>query len=676
MSTTTSGPGPSPAAPPATVAPVAGDNATILDKTLLFGALHPSHKEQIFGVLKRQDYPANELIVKEGDPGDALYVIRQGKVLVHTKNEQLGVTLELATLGPGQVFGEMALLTQEQRSASVKTLEPTVCYVLKVDLFNKIIQQLPGVSLGIAQTLARRLSQVNKQQGIAFGALADQEFDPNVYGSLPVAILQRHKMIPLSLKGKVLTLAMVDPSNVVGLDDLRRITRDMEIQPIAISEADYTRFLREKVKPGATPAATPARGQAGDPSQVKIVGSGDGEAEKAVDVQGPEAVTLANQIIAEGLERGASDIHIDHEALGMLVRFRIDGQMQQRDKVIPLSFARPLLARFKVVAGMDPTERHVPQDGRITVTYREHGFDLRTATMPVRRGERLTLRVLDAATSLIDINKLVLAPRLAATLEQLVQRPQGLVLVTGPTGSGKTTSLYSLLKARMNRQRTINVVSAEDPVEYSLPGVAQVEIREAQGLTFPKVLRGLLRHDPDVILIGETRDAETARISIQAALTGHLVLTSLHTNSAVDSIIRLRDLGLEGYLLASALTGIVAQRLVRRNCPACIVAKPVPATVMATLVAGGFFKEGETVEMKEGTGCEACKGTGFHGRVGIYEILQLAESTRGLIGADAPVAEIKADALKHGMITLKAYAAFLLKSGVTTATEVLRVVEG
>ncbi|MBI5508485.1 MAG: Flp pilus assembly complex ATPase component TadA [Deltaproteobacteria bacterium] len=651
------------------------DNATILDKTLLFAGLHATHKEQIFGVLKRQEYPAQQPIFHEGDPGDALYVIRSGKVLVHTKNEQLGVTFELATLGPGQVFGEMALLTEERRSASVKAVEPTVCYVLSVELFKKIIGQLPAVSLGIAQTLARRLIEVNKQQSISFGSLADYAFDPAVYHSLPAGVLLRHKIIPLAQKGNVLTLAMVDPANVMALDDLRRLVRDLEIQPVAISDSDYTRFLRDKVKAPATAATAAAKAQAGDAAQVKIFGQSDGNEEKSVDVQGPEVVAAANQILAEGLERGASDIHLDQESLGVLVRYRIDGQMQQRDKVIPLAFSKPLLARLKVMGGMDPTERHKPQDGRIALSYRDHSYDLRVATMPVRRGERVTLRVLDAAKSLVEVGKLILAPRLAQSVEQLVARPQGLVLVTGPTGSGKTTTLYSLLKARMKRQQNINVVTAEDPVEYSLAGVAQVEIHESTGLTFPAVLRGLLRHDPDVILIGETRDAETARISVQASLTGHLVLTSLHTNSALDSIVRLRDLGLEGYLIASALAGIVAQRLVRRNCPACATPKAPPPAVLSTLMTAGFLKESDTVELKEGAGCEACKGTGFQGRIGVYEVLTLADSTRTLIATNAPLADVKADALTHGLTTLKTYATFLLKNGLTTVAEILRVIE-
>jgi type IV pilus assembly protein PilB len=531
------------------------------------------------------------------------------------------------------------------------------------------------VSLGIAQTLARRLIDVNKQQSIAFGSLADHAFDPAVYHSLPAAILQRHKVIPLSLKGKVLTLAMVDPSNIMGLDDVRRLVRDLEIQPIAISDADYTRFLRDKVKAAPAQAVATAGAQVGDAAQLKIFAAGESADERGGDAPGPEVVQLVNQILAEGIERGASDIHCDQEPLGIVVRYRIDGQMQQRDKVVPLSFARQLLARLKVLGGMDSTDRHKPQDGRLSLSYRDHNYDLRVASMPVRRGERVTMRVLDSAASLVDIGKLILAPRLAQTVEELAARPQGLILVTGPTGSGKSTTLYSLLKARMKRQQNINIVTAEDPVEYSLPGVAQVEIREATGLTFPVILRGLLRHDPDVILIGETRDAETARISVQASLTGHLVLTSLHTNSAVDSIVRLRDLGLEGYLLSSALSGIIAQRLVRRNCPACAAGKALAPTIMSSLVSGGFLKEGEKVELKEGAGCPSCRGTGFQGRVGIYEVLSLTESTRALVAANAPIAAIKEDALAHGLTTLKSYAGFLLRNGITTAAEALRVIE-
>ncbi|MCK5687972.1 type II/IV secretion system protein, partial [Myxococcota bacterium] len=438
---------------------------------------------------------------------------------------------------------------------------------------------------------------------------------------------------------------------------------------------DYERFLRDKVKKAQAAGGGLGKARGVHLRQVKIFSMTSESADQGTEARGSEVVELVSQLMAEGVEKGASDIHIDHESHGVIVRFRVDGVLHTREKLIPLSFSKPLVARIKVIANMDPTERMHPQDGRISITYREHDYDFRVATIPVKRGERVTLRLLDSGGSLIDINKLVLAPALAKIIQAMIHKPQGIVLVTGPTGSGKTTTLYSLIKERLQAQNAINIVTAEDPVEYTLPGVAQVEVNEHRGLTFPMVLRSFLRHDPDVILIGETRDPETARISVQAALTGHLVVTSLHTNSALDSLVRLKDLGIEDYLLGSAITGIIAQRLVRHICPVCAAPAELSQAVKDALTRVGVLKNGEEMVAKKGSGCDQCGGTGYKGRVGIYEVFSPTDSTRALISHGASQDEIKADAQRNGMVMLNQYAALLLKNGITTASEVLRVLD-
>jgi len=652
----------------------------LLNQTTLFSGLHDQHKQQIAGVFQRQQFNPGQVIFHEGDPGDSLFVIESGKVAVFVRNPQVGVDFELARLGGGQVFGEMALITEEPRTASVKAVEPTTCLVLPHALFVKICQQLPQVTLGIAKTLALRLDAVNKEQGVSFVSLAQMKPDPAAYQLVPAQLLQRHKMIPLKMEGNSLTLAMVDPGNTMGFDDVRRCLHGVDVKPVAISGDDYKRFLDQygqEIGAGGGAQAGAAASRAGaDWQQLQIFSDADDSAAEkraAANVSGQEVVQLLNMIMAEAIDREASDIHIDCERLSVVVRYRVDGRLQARDKAVPKSHYTPLISRIKILSGMDIAEKRLPQDGRISLTYKGRDFDLRVASMPVRGGERIAMRLLDSGSSVLELTNLILADKLAHLVRQMVFKPNGAVLVTGPTGSGKTTSLYSLIKERTRHSQDLNIVTVEDPIEYDLAGIAQVQVNENAGLSFPQVLRGFLRHDPDIILIGETRDVVTAKIAMEAALTGHLVLTSMHTNSAIDSVIRLREMGVDPFLIANAVSGVLAQRLVRRVCPACAQPHKYIDSVVDNLRRAGVFADDEPIELKKGAGCQNCEGSGFRGRVGVYEVLQVTEQLKTMIAEGVPMSKVKEAAVQSGMVTLQRYAGFLLKSGLTVPSEVLRI---
>ncbi|NOZ85783.1 MAG: Flp pilus assembly complex ATPase component [Deltaproteobacteria bacterium] len=652
---------------------------SLLDQTLLFAKLHQAHKQQIASVLQRITFEPGQVIFNEGDPGDALYIIENGKVAVFVKNPQVGVAFELARLGSGQVFGEMALITEAPRNASVRALEKTQCLVLSTALFQKICQQLPAVTMGIAKTLAQRLSAVNKEQGISFVNLARMQPDPNIYQLVPSAILQRHKLIPLKMEGNSLTLAMVDPSNVMGIDDVRRCLHGIEIKPVAISEEDYKTYIKKYAKQDGSQSVGLAekRGPvATDWRQLEIFSDAAEAAEDkraATKVAGQEVVTILNQILAEGLGREASDIHIDSERHTVSVRFRVDGRLQQWEKSIPRTHFRPLVSRIKILSGMDIAEKRLPQDGRFSLAYKGKEYDMRVASMPVRGGERIAMRLLDSSSSFLELDNLILADKLAHLVRRMVFKPNGAVLVTGPTGSGKTTTLYSLLKERIRHGQDINVVTVEDPIEYDLSGVAQVQINEGAGLDFPTVLRGFLRHDPDIILVGETRDPKTAKIAMEASITGHLVLTSMHTNSAIGSVVRLKEMGIDNFLVANAVSGVVAQRLVRRCCPMCSKPFKYIDSVVENLKRIGVLGPEENPKLVKGEGCPNCNNTGFRGRVGVFEVLQVTEGLKNLIAEDVSISRLKEEANRGGMVSLAKYAGFLLKNGLTVPSEVLRI---
>ncbi|HEY2380681.1 MAG TPA: GspE/PulE family protein, partial [Terriglobia bacterium] len=376
-------------------------------------------------------------------------------------------------------------------------------------------------------------------------------------------------------------------------------------------------------------------------------------------------VRLANNILALAIKKGASDIHIEPQEKGVVLRLRIDGVLYV-ENVLSKKIQLPLASRFKILSRLDISERRMPQDGRISIKIEDRGIDFRVSTVPAKFGEKIVMRILDKSGSLLPLDKIIIHGPTVEKLRWMINQPYGIIYVTGPTGSGKTTTLYSSLNEINSHE--INISTAEDPIEYDLAGLCQVQTHKDIGLDFARILRAFLRQDPDVILVGETRDQETAKISVEAALTGHLVFTTLHTNDAPGSFTRLEEMGIEPFLMANSTIGIIAQRLARRLCQNCKVQTEVDDTTL------GYFgyTRGSSPPFFKGEGCDKCNHTGKKGRIGIYELLVMNEDLKRTVARGARSDEIRTLAIENGMLTLKDYAMVLMSEGLTSVDEVLQ----
>jgi type IV pilus assembly protein PilB len=530
----------------------------------------------------------------------------------------------------------------------------------------------------------------------------EQEMAQLVDSLIPIDICRRYRLIPLRrLESNRILLAMVDPDNLEAIDDVNRILRpkDIGLQRLVVTQQDYDQLLekyhiiqaelaqkREKI------AQEKALEKLGDLTEiVEDIDAAAGEVIEKTDDdlsdgdanQAP-VINLVNKILAKALQEGASDIHVEPQEDTLRIRFRKDGVLNQAFPPLPKKIMPAAVARFKIMAELDIAERRLPQDGKIRRIYQGRKVDFRVNTLPSRYGEKVCLRILDNSATQLGLDKLITDEQTLQIVRDLASRPFGFILVTGPTGSGKSTSLYSIL-AELNHLG-VNISTAEDPIEYSLPGITQVQVIREKGMDFPSILRAFMRQDPDVILIGETRDKETAKTAIEAALTGHLVLTTLHTNDAAGAIARLDEMGVEPFMISGALLGVLAQRLVRRVCTECRIAyhPTKPELARFGLLAGNeeeitFYKANSLLpdELQEArakeTLCSKCNGSGYKGRVGVYEVMRNSERIQALVNQGATTDRIKEAAVEEGMITLLAYSLNLVCQGYTTLEEVERV---
>jgi len=537
-------------------------------------------------------------------------------------------------------------------------------------------------------------SLLSKQYGVPSISLNQFEIDPVVIKLVPAETAHKYQIIPLSRVGATLTIAMTDPTNVFALDDLKFMT-GYNVEPVVAWETAVLDAIQKyygapgigggsknsqkivETAPGESALDLATRAMAEmpllDADDVEILDEVDEISAEALTRQGEEApvIKLVNVILMSAISKGASDIHVEPYEKEYRVRYRIDGLLHSVMNP-PLKMKDAITSRIKIMAKLDIAEKRLPQDGRIKIRFSDAGqqrdIDFRVSVLPTLFGEKIVMRLLDRTKLMLDMTKLGFEPESLKKLEAQIAKPWGMVLVTGPTGSGKTNTLYSSI-SRINTMET-NIMTAEDPVEFNLVGVNQVQVRESIGLNFAAALRSFLRQDPNIILVGEIRDFETAEIAVKAALTGHLVLSTLHTNDAPSTINRLMNMGIEPFLVASSLNLVCAQRLVRRICTNCKIDDPLPA---AALVAVGFTPElAETVVPKKGKGCEKCTGTGYKGRVGLYEVMEIAEELRELILVGASALELRRKAIEEGMITLRGSGLRKISDGVTTIEEVVR----
>ncbi len=483
---------------------------------------------------------------------------------------------------------------------------------------------------------------------------------------IPPEIAQKYQAVPFGLMGQTLNVAMADPGNLFIIDDIRFLT-GKNIQVHVASEAIIKRVLGryqtgdENIDEVLTRLRDDAEVDLVDSSQEMDISFLEDAAEQA------PVVKLVNHILLDAIRKQASDIHVEPYERSLRVRYRLDGVLYEMMRP-PLQLKNAMVSRLKIMSRLDIAERRLPQDGRIKLKARGREMEFRVSVMPTLFGEKVVLRLLDKSGLQLDMTKLGFEESQFRAFREAIDQPYGMILVTGPTGSGKTTTLYSAL-SELNRL-SHNILTAEDPVEYSLSGINQVHIHDAIGLNFAAALRSFLRQDPDIIMVGEIRDFETAEVAIKAALTGHLVLSTVHTNDAASTIVRLLNMGVESFLVSSAVNLVLAQRLVRRICPECRTVEEVPRAALLDL--GVPEQEVDSFVCYQGRGCAECSGTGYRGRIALYEVMVMHEKLREmvLIGASAP--EIKREAMELGMLTLRQSGIRKLQEGVTSLSEVLR----
>ncbi len=514
---------------------------------------------------------------------------------------------------------------------------------------------------------------LSRQYGVPAINLQYFEIDSSVVKLIPEETAKRYQILPLSRVGASLTIAMVDPTNVFAMDDIKFMT-GFNIEPVVASESAIMEAI-DKAYGGSQEESNVDEllASMGDEADVELQAEQDeidlAELEKSAD-EAP-IVKLVNIVMTDAVKRGASDIHIEPYEKEYRVRFRIDGVLQHIMSP-PMKLKDAITSRIKIMAKMDISEKRLPQDGRIMLKMQMGGkkkqLDFRVNCLPTLWGEKVVMRLLDKENLRLDMTKLGFEPESLEKFQRAVLKPYGMVLVTGPTGSGKTNTLYSSVSL-LNKPDT-NIMTAEDPVEFQLHGVNQVQMKESIGLNFAASLRAFLRQDPNVILVGEIRDFETAEIAIKAALTGHLVLSTLHTNGAPETISRLMNMGIEPFLVATAVHLICAQRLIRRICVECREEVPMPP--QAKVDAGFTPEEAKTVKIFKGKGCAVCNGTGYKGRAGLYEVMEVDDDIRELILIGASAVELKKKAIERGMITLRRSGLVKVKEGVTTLEEVAR----
>ncbi len=515
---------------------------------------------------------------------------------------------------------------------------------------------------------------LSRQYGVPAINLSYFEIDPSVVKLIPYETAKRYQILPLSRVGASLTIAMVDPTNVFAMDDIKFMT-GFNIEPVVASESSILQGIDKAYGATQQEDLEQVMQSMSDTAEADVEVQSDGEEialaelEKAAD-EAP-IVKLVNLVLTDAVKRGASDIHMEPYEKEFRVRFRIDGVLQSIMSP-PLKLKDAITSRVKIMAKLDISEKRLPQDGRIMLKMQINGrkrqLDFRVSTLPTLWGEKIVMRLLDKENLRLDMTKLGFEQESLVKFEKAILKPYGMVLVTGPTGSGKTNTLYSSI-ARLNTPDT-NIMTAEDPVEFQLAGVNQVQMKEQIGLNFAAALRAFLRQDPNIILVGEIRDFETAEIAIKAALTGHLVLSTLHTNGAPETITRLMNMGIEPFLVATSVHLICAQRLIRRICTECAEVVEVP--YQALIEEGYTPQEAKTVKIQKGRGCANCNNTGYKGRTGLYEVMEVDDEVRELVLVGASAVEMKKKAIERGMITLRRSGLIKVAAGMTTLEEVAR----
>jgi len=564
----------------------------------------------------------------------------------------------------GKRLGEMlvseGIITQEQLQEALQRQQ---------ELGGKLGENL--AELEYIESEEAIIEILGRQLNVGALKLSEMELDPDVVELIPAEMAQKLCAIAVDRDGNTLTVAIADPSDVFSIDSLKFVT-GCEIKPVVAADSSIRRAI-EKYYQLDDQIAEIVKDLIDEDLEVVQ----EGEEEELPDIQELRSaiqeaplVKLVNGIVSDAIRKGASDIHIETHEKTLRVRYRIDGTLMDMPP-LPYRLRAAIVSRVKIMSELDIAERRVPQDGRIKVKMANKTVDIRVSTLPTIFGEKVVMRILDPTNLMLDMEDLGFEKKALGDFQSAIQKPYGIVLVTGPTGSGKTTSLYSAM--RLINKPDVNIMTAEDPVEYHLDGINQVQVRSEIGLTFASALRSFLRQDPNIIMVGEIRDLETAEIAIRAALTGHLVMSTVHTNDAPSTINRLVDMGVQPFLVSSSLNLIVAQRLLRKICSYCKQKEEHTRERTELLEKLGLgHDEAEQFDTYHGAGCSECHGTGFSGRIGIYEVMPMTARLKELIVENASREMLRREALSEGVLSLRDAALLKLRQGVTTLEEVLR----
>ena len=513
------------------------------------------------------------------------------------------------------------------------------------------------------------LAALAEELGVDLVDLSNKTVEPEVLQALPLKLVHRHTLMPLARDNGTLIVATGDPFDVYALDELQTVT-GLQIVPVLASPREIARLIKTHYGVGGETVSSLMQERANDGVELLEELETD-DSELAKMAQEASVVKLVNEILVEAANERASDIHIEPEESALRIRYRIDGILQTQSLPPEINrFQAAIISRIKIMAHLNIAEKRLPQDGRIKMRVQNREIDVRVSIIPMIHGEGIVMRLLDKGRMVFNLANVGMMPEHYKTFKQLIDRPHGIVLVTGPTGSGKSTTLYSALNEI--KDETLKIITVEDPVEYQQPGISQIQVASKIGLTFAHSLRSILRHDPDVILIGEMRDLETAESAIQASLTGHLVFSTLHTNDSPSAFTRLIDMGIEPFLVSSTVEGVMAQRLVRTICPECKEKYELPAAD----VPSDYPRDATVVPLHRGAGCRACRQTGFRGRQGIFELMVTGDTIRELCVQRANASAIRNQALKEGMTTLRQDGWRKVQQGITTIDEVARVTAG
>ncbi len=637
-----------------------------------FSEMATADLEQLRQDCQDRSVRAGEWVFHEGELGEELFLVLTGEVKVFVTQRTLGIEKELRRLGPGDYFGEVSLLTGGTRTASVRAIHDTRLLALTRSAFVALLGRLPSLAMSVCSGLARYIEANRTGTGTTLPYVRLRDFpDFAAHANLlPAAVARATRAMVVARAGEHVTVAMVNPHDGGARNFLQQVLAPRPVDFAAWSEEDFLTAASalDASDDAAGDASQPGTAATGYRFPLQYLGA-DGA---SVELGGNAAGELLLSILQRAIAYGASDIHLEPRRQRWQVRLRLDGRMIHLEPNVPPDLARPLLGRLKVMAGLDITEHRTPQDGGFGLTAAGRAIDARLSLIPTEHGEKAVVRLLDAASQPDDLAALIPARPVEHAVRELFLQPAGLVLVTGPTGSGKTTTLYAGLHAIGQADGTLNIVTVEDPIDRRLDHATQVPVNLATGVDFPRVLRALLRQDPDVILVGEIRDRASAALTLEAATTGHTVFSSLHTDRALEALTRLRELGVEPYQVAAALRGVITQQLLPRVCQACSEPAPDDAgndQVRRLLLLGVLPSEASAAgRLTRGRGCPVCRQTGVKGRVALFEVLAVDRPMGRLLERGAGVAEIETALHEGNWISRERYGRFLLLEGWVSPT--------